>query len=99
MERALLCKISSHVSGYNPLTITACKAFLAGGLGDAYASKRLSELILRARKARKTLYEYLKDLRERGELERAKRGTKARPIRLNLSTSPLQPVLLERFKR
>ena len=68
-ERAALWALNVKIRGDDPFINMFSKAFLAGGLGDQYASVMLEQFKFRASKANKHLYDFLKDLRNREQLE------------------------------
>ena len=73
IERAALVRCWHIASGWDPFIILIWVALHIGGRGDAFATAKTFELLFRAERAGKHLYEYLTDLERRGELERVLR--------------------------
>ena len=67
-DRAVLVKCWDAVSGWDPFIRLVWIALHIGGLGGAFASAKIFELLFRAEKAGKHLYDYLDDLDRRGQL-------------------------------
>ena len=73
-ERASFWRAITRSQGIDPFSNMIYKAFLAGGLGHAYATKILSDLAFRASRANVDLYTYLSRLHDQGQLNQLLRS-------------------------
>ena len=81
-ERAALWAFNVKMKGDDPFVNMFSKVFLAGGLGDLYASVMLEQFKFGASKANKHLYDFLKDIRNRGQLFKPRKSQNLHPCRL-----------------
>jgi len=69
-DRAALVKCWDAASGWDPFIRLVFVALHTGGRGGAFALAKTFELLLRAKRANRHLYDYLNDQKQRGQLDR-----------------------------